>query len=69
MKKIELEALDFVEGKKKKFKEGLKQAVNELDTFMYDNLHECDERETARERLIESSMWARLAAHSHGMKK
>lgn len=69
MKKIELEAHDFVEAKKKQFNEGLKEAVNNLDTYIFDNLYECEQRENARERLIEAMMWARLAANDHGIKK
>lgn len=68
MKKLELEAYDFVEGKKKEFKAGLKEASNNMDNFLFDNLHESEERENARERLIEASMWARLAADKHGIK-
>lgn len=68
MKKLELEAYDFVEGKKKEFKEGLREASNNMDNFLFDNLHESEERETARERLIEASMWARLAADKNGIK-
>ena len=68
MKKLELEAYDFVEGKKKEFKEGLREASNNMDNFLFDNLYESEERETARERLIEASMWARLAADKHGIK-
>ena len=69
MKKIELEAHDFVEAKKKQFNEGLREAVNNLDTYIFDNLYECEQRENARERLIEAMMWARLAANDHGIKK
>jgi hypothetical protein len=69
MKKIELEAHDFVEAKKKQFNQGLREAVNNLDTYLFDNLYECDQRENARERLIEAMMWARLAANDHGIKK
>ena len=69
MKKIELEAHDFVEAKKKQFNQGLREAVNNLDTYIFDNLYECDQRENARERLIEAMMWARLAANDHGIKK
>ena len=68
MKKLELEAYDFVEGKKKEFKEGLREASNNMDNFLFDNLHESEERENARERLIEASMWARLAADKNGIK-
>lgn len=66
--KIEKEAQDFMDAKTKQFKDGLRDAVQNMDTFLYDNLHECEQRETARERLIEASMWARLAADSHGIK-
>ena len=69
MKQIELEAHDFVEAKKKQFNQGLREAVNNLDTYIFDNLYECDQRENARERLIEAMMWARLAANDHGIKK
>lgn len=69
MKKIELEAYAFVEAKKKQFSEGLRDAVNNLDTYIFDNLYECEQRENARERLIEAMMWARLAANDHGIKK
>jgi hypothetical protein len=69
MKKIELEAHDFVEAKKKQFTQGLREAVNNLDTYIFDNLYESEQRENARERLIEAMMWARLAADSHGIKK
>jgi hypothetical protein len=66
--KIEKEAQDFMDAKTKQFKQGLRDAVQALDTFLYDNLHECEQRENARERLIEASMWARLAANDHGIK-
>ena len=66
--KIEKEAQDFMDAKTKQFKYGLRDAVQSMDTFLYDNLHECEQRENARERLIEASMWARLAADSHGIK-
>ena len=69
MKKIELEAHDFIEAKQTKFSQGLREAVNNLDTYLFDNLYECDQRENARERLIEAMMWARLAANDHGIKK
>lgn len=69
MKKIELEAYDFLESKKKQFNEGLKEAVHNLDNYIIDNLYECEQRENARERLIEAMMWARLAANDHGIKK
>ena len=69
MKKIELEAHDFVEAKKKQFNQGLRDAVNNLDTYIFDNLYESEQRENARERLIEAMMWARLAANDHGIKK
>ena len=69
MKKIELEAHDFVEAKKKQFSEGLREAVHNLDSYIFDNLYECEQRENARERLIEAMMWARLAADSYGIKK
>jgi hypothetical protein len=69
MKRIELEAHDFVEAKKKQFSEGLREAVHNLDSYIFNNLHECEQRENARERLIEAMMWARLAADSHGIKK
>jgi hypothetical protein len=69
MKKIELEAIDFVEAKKKQFSQGLKEAVHNLDTYIFDNLYESEQRENARERLIEAMMWARLAANDHGIKK
>jgi hypothetical protein len=66
--KIEKEAQDFMDAKTKQFKDGLRDAVNNLDTFLYKNLHECEHRENARERLIEAMMWARLAANDHGIK-
>jgi hypothetical protein len=66
--KIELEAHDFIEAKSKQFNDGLREAVRQLDNYIYDNLYECDQRENARERLIEAMMWARLAANDHGIK-
>jgi len=66
--KIELEAHDFIEAKSKQFNDGLREAVRQLDNYIYDNLYECDQRENARERLIESMMWAKLAANDHGIK-
>ena len=66
--KIELEAHDFIEAKRKQFNEGLREAVRQLDDYIYDNLYECEQRENARERLIEAMMWARLAANDHGIK-
>ena len=69
MRKIELEAIDFVEAKKNQFNSGLKEAVNNLNTYLFDNLYECEQRENARERLIEAMMWGMLAANDHGIKK
>ena len=66
--KIELEAHDFIEAKSKQFNDGLREAVRQLDNYIYDNLYECEQRENARERLIESMMWAKLAANDHGIK-
>ena len=66
--KIELEAHDFIEAKSKKFNDGLREAVRQLDNYIYDNPYECEQRENARERLIEAMMWARLAANDHGIK-
>jgi hypothetical protein len=66
--KLELEAHEFVESKKKQFNNGLREAVQDLDSYIYDNLYECEQRENARERLIESMMWAKLAANDHGIK-
>ena len=66
--KIELEAHDFIEAKSKQFNDGLREAVRQLDNYIYDNLYECEKRENARERLIEAMMWARLAANDHGIK-
>jgi hypothetical protein len=66
--KLELEAHDFIEAKRKQFNNGLHETVRKLDDYMYDNLHECEQRENARERLIESMMWAKLAANDHGIK-
>jgi len=66
--KIEKEAQDFMDAKTKQFKDGLRDAVHNLDTFIHKNLHECEQRENARERLIEAMMWARLAANDHGIK-
>lgn len=66
--KIELEAHDFIEAKRKQFNDGLREAVRQLDDYIYDNLYECEQRENARERLIEAMMWAKLAANDHGIK-
>lgn len=66
--KIELEAHDFIEAKSKQFNDGLREAVRQLDDYIYDNLYECEQRENARERLIEAMMWARLAANDNGIK-
>ena len=66
--KLELEAHDFIEAKSKQFNEGLREAVRQLDNYIYDNLYECEQRENARERLTEAMMWAKLAAKEHGIK-
>lgn len=68
MKKIELEAQDFVESKKNKFNTGLTEAACDLDSYILDNLHECGEKEHSKEKLIEALMWARRAADIHGIK-
>ena len=68
MKKIELEAYDFMEAKKKQFNSGLREAVENLDSYLFDNLYECEQRENARERLIEAMMWGMLAADNSGIK-
>jgi hypothetical protein len=57
-----------MEGKKKQFNAGLREAVDNLDSYIFDNLYECEQRENARERLIEAMMWAMLAADGYGMK-
>ena len=36
--KIEKEAQDFMDAKTKQFSQGLRDAVHNLDTYMFDNL-------------------------------
>lgn len=68
MKKIELEATNFVKTKSDRFNKGLNKEVRGLDSYILNNLHDCREKERARERLMEAKMWARLAADRHGIK-
>ena len=68
MKKIELEADNFVKTKSNKFNTGLNKEVHDLNSYILNNLHDCREKERARERLMEAKMWARLAADRHGIK-
>lgn len=68
MKKIELEADNFVKTKSNKFNTGLNEEVHNLNSYILNNLLDCREKERARERLMEAKMWARLAADRHGIK-
>jgi hypothetical protein len=68
MKKIELEATNFVKTKSNKFNTGLNKEVRDLDSYILNNLHDCREKERAREKLMEAKMWARLSADIHGIK-
>jgi len=68
MKKIELEANNFVKTKSNKFNTGLNKEVRDLDSYILNNLHDCREKERAREKLMEAKMWARLSADIHGIK-
>jgi hypothetical protein len=68
MKKIELEANNFVKTKSNKFNTGLNKEVRDLDNYILNNLHDCREKERAREKVLEAKMWARLSADIHGIK-
>lgn len=68
MKKIELEADNFVKTKNNKFNTGLNKEVRDLDNYILNNLHDCREKERAREKVLEAKMWARLSADIHGIK-
>ena len=68
MKKIELEADNFVKNKHNKFNIELNKEVRNLNSYILNNLHDCREKERAKERLMEAKMWARLAADKHGIK-
>ena len=68
MKKIELEATNFVKTKRNKFNTELNKEVRSLDSYILNNLHDCRERERVREKILEAKMWARLAADIHGIK-
>ena len=68
MKNIELEANNFVKTKSNKFNTGLNKEVRNLDSYILNNLHDCREKERAREKLMEAKMWARLSADIHGIK-
>ncbi len=68
MKKIELEATNFVKTKNNKFNTGLNKEVRDLDNYILNNLHDCREKERAREKVLEAKMWARLSADIHGIK-
>jgi len=68
MKKIELEADNFVKTKINKFNTGLNKEVHDLNSYILNNLHDCKERERVREKILEAKMWARLAADRHGIK-
>ena len=68
MKKIELEANNFVKTKSNNFNTGLNKEVRNLDSYILNNLHDCREKERAREKLMEAKMWARLSADIHGIK-
>jgi hypothetical protein len=68
MKKIELEADNFVKTKHNKFNTELNKEVRNLNSYILNSLHDCREKERAKERLMEAKMWARLAADKHGIK-
>jgi hypothetical protein len=68
LKKIELEATNFVKTKSDKFNTGLNKEVRSLDSYILNTLHDCRERERVREKILEAKMWARLAADRHGIK-
>ena len=50
------------------FKADLTAQATGLEVHYNRNLHNCDEKENALERLTESQMWAKLAAEKYGIK-
>ena len=52
MKKIELEADNFVKNKHNKFNTELNKEVRNLNSYILNNLHDCREKERAKERLM-----------------
>ena len=65
---LEQEAKDFVMGKRKEFKDALKDATADMADFVWDNLHESDERQEAINLLKSFELWALEAVRQHGIK-
>ena len=65
---LEQEAKDFGMGKRKEFKDALKDATADMADFVWDNLHESDERQEAINLLKSFELWALEAVRQHGIK-
>ena len=65
---LEQEAKDFVMGKRKEFKDALKDATTDLGDFVHDNLWDTEERHHAINLLKSFELWALEAAREHGIK-
>ena len=66
--KLEREAKAYMYTKTNLFKADLITQATGLEVHYNRNLHNCDEKENALERLTESQMWAKLAAEKYGIK-
>jgi len=58
MQKLEREATNYMEAKRKQFKKDLNAAIRDVDKFLLDNLEDNDQRKKARDKLLECKMWA-----------
>ena len=56
--KLEREATNYMEAKRKQFKKDLNAAIRDVDKFLLDNLENNDQRKKARDKLLECKMWA-----------
>ena len=65
---LEQEAKDFMMGKRKEFKEALLDATADMADFVWDNLHDSDERQEAINLLKSFELWAMEAVRQHGIK-
>ena len=58
MQKLEREATNYMEAKRKQFKKDLNAAIRDVDKFLLDNLEDNDQRKKARDKLLECKLWA-----------
>jgi len=66
--KLEQEAQEHIQSKRKEFLNELADRMEEVEVFISDNLWPCDERSKALDRYTETFLWARYCAEMHGLK-